>query len=274
MKNTFLLLPVFILLIPTIVKADLILGVHPYLDAKTLITRFQPLARFLSAELGTEVKVRVGKNYNSHIQAIGLNSIDIAFLGPASYVKLVEQYGKKPLLVKLVNSGKSFFSGHIIVRKESKISTLAQLKKHYFAFGDKNSTMSRLVPQAMLQKHGVSLDSLSGYHFFKGHKNVALAVLTGDADAGAVKDEVYNQFTIKGLRSLAKLPNISEHVFVTRSDLDPVLEKKLRQILLSINTAKIVNKILRPIKKKLTGLASVDDKDYDSLRELMSLIKS
>jgi len=254
-------------------NADLLLGVHPYLDAETLIKRFQPLTNYLSLKLDTNIKVRVGKDYKSHIQAIGRNTLDIAYLGPSPYVKLVHQYGRKPLLVRLEASGKPTFAGHIIVRSDNKISSLEEMENKFFAFGDKNSTMSSLVPKAMLQQKGITLDKLSGYHFYKGHKNVAIAVLAGDVDAGAVKEEVYYQFKNKGIRSLAKLPDISEHVFVTRSDMDPELQQKIRDLLLAINSPPEVDKLLKPIKKKLTGLVAVKDDDYNSLRELMELLE-
>ncbi len=256
-------------LLPSAAIADLILGVHPYLDSKSVIERFHPLAEYLSFKLGEKVEVRVGKDYQSHIQAIGSNNIDIAYLGPASYVKMVERYGEKPILGRLEAMGKPSFSGHIIVRSDSKISSLTELKGTFFAFGDKNSTMSRLVPQAMLQQKYIGLDDLAGYHFYKGHENVAMAVLSGDADAGAVKEEVFQQFQQRGIRSLQKTPEVSEHLFVTRSNLDPELIKKIKNIMLDINRPEVVKRTLRPIKKSLTGLVSAKSTDYDSLRDLM-----
>lgn len=273
MKKLKLYLITFFLLLSSMANADLLIGVHPYLNAELLIERFQPLANYLSLKLDTNVKVRVGKDYESHIQAIGRNTLDIAYLGPSSYVKLVRQYEKKPLLARLEANGKSTFSGYIIVREDNKLTDLEQLENHFFAFGDQNSTMSRLVPQAMLQQKGISLDKLSGYRYFKGHKNVAMAVLSGDADAGAVKEEIFHQFSNKGIRSLAKSPDISEHLFVTSSDMDPALQKQIRELLLDIKQPTQVAKLLKPIKKKLTGLVPVNDSDYNSLRELMELVE-
>ena len=133
--------------------------------------------------------------------------------------------------------------------------------------------MSRLVPQAMLQQQGVSLDDLEGFRFLKGHKNVAMAVLSGDADAGAVKEEIYRQFKNNGIRSLAQSPDISEHLFVTRSNLDPLVIDKLKKLMLGLAEPEKIINVLKPIKKSLTGLVSANDADYDSLRELMQLVK-
>ncbi|MEJ2213106.1 MAG: phosphate/phosphite/phosphonate ABC transporter substrate-binding protein [Gammaproteobacteria bacterium] len=264
-----ILICILLILLPAFSYADLILGVHPYIDAESIKKRFAPLAQYLSVNLGTNIEVRVGKDYESHIETIGHDNIDIAFMGPASYVGLTQKYGKKPLLARLEANGKPSFSGHIIVRKESPLQKIEDLKNTFFAFGDKNSTMSTLVPQSVLQKQGIGLDDLAGYRHFKGHKNVAIAVLAGDADAGAVKEEILTQYESRGLRSLIKLPDISEHLFVTSSDLHPALINKIRGLLLAINQPTQIKGLLQPIKKKITGLVEVKDSDYDSLRELI-----
>lgn len=272
MGNRFIIIVLFFLSLFRLAHAELILGVHPYLDAETIIERFQPLAEYLSMQLDTDVEVRVGRNYESHLQAVGRDKIDIAFLGPATYIKLVNEYGQKPLLARLQANNKATFHGHIIVRNDSHLTAIQDLKNHHFAFGDKNSTMSSLVPRALLLRNGITLNQLAGYRYLKGHKNVAIAVLAGDADAGAIKAEVYQQFSHRGLKSLAQTPEISEHVFVTRSNMPVALQEQIRDILLGINSDLMINKTLKPIKKQITGLATVVDADYDSLRDLMSLI--
>lgn len=250
-------------------QQQLILGVHPYLQQAKLKKRFKPLARYLSDQLGIPVEVRVGQSYQAHLEAIGKDNIDIAYLGPALYVKTLAQYGDKPLLARLESKGSPTFRGHIVVSKNSPIRTLADLKGKVFAFGDPSSTMSSLVPRAMLLRAGITLQDLEAYHHHKGHTNVALAVLAGDADAGAVKEEVYTRFQPRGLRSLRATPAISEHVFVARADLDPALVRQLQQLLLGIRAPQQVGTILKPIKKTATGLVPASPLNYENLRQLM-----
>lgn len=251
----------------------LILGVHPYLQHDEVRKRFTPLANYLSKTLDMQVNVRIGQNYQAHLNAIGENKIDIAYLGPVVYVKMVEQFGARPLLARLESDGKPTFQGHIIVAKNSPYKELKDLKGQVFAFGDPNSTMSSLVPEAMLKLQGIYLDDLAGYANYKGHTNVAYTVLSGDADAGAVKEEVFHKMKSKGLRSLIKTPAISEHLFVTRSDMSKDLIAKIRNILLNINSKELVGLLLKPIKKTATGLVSVEDSDYINLRKLLDALR-
>ncbi len=251
----------------------LLLGVHPYLDDREVIQRFTPLAREISGRLQRPVQVRVGRDYTEHIEAVGQDRVDIAYLGPAPYVRVVDKYGAKPILGRLEAAGSPSFHGYIVVRNDSGIAQLEDLRARHFAFGDRNSTMSHLVPRYMLQQAGIQLTDLASHRHFKGHNNVAIAVLTGDVDAGAVKSEVMEQFRARGLHPLARTPAISEHLFVTRSNLPPPLVERLRSILLELRDNGRVAFSLSPIKSTATAIVPASDRDYDNLRAILSQVQ-
>jgi phosphonate transport system substrate-binding protein len=133
--------------------------------------------------------------------------------------------------------------------------------------------MSSLVPQATLAAAGIALTDLDRYAHFPGHRNVALAVLSGQMDAGAVKSEVLQSFNGRGLRALAKLPEVSEHLFVARSDLPAETVTRIRHLLLDLAHSPRGLSILRQIHPEASGLVAVDDHDYDNLRDLLQALK-
>lgn len=255
-------------------KADtpLILAVHPYLSTAEIITRFTPLAEYLSQRVNRPVNVRVGPSYKAHIDAIGRDTVDIAFMGPAAYVALTSRYGPKPLLARLEIDGVPTFRGSIVVRRDSPFTELSDLKGKRFAFGEPDSTMGTLVPRYMLLQARVPLTALGAHSNISGHKNVALAVLAGAADAGAVKDEVFRELEPQGLRLLASTPAISEHLFVTRTDLPPPLIAQLRTALLTLKDQPDGVRIQRSINSHTTALVGVSDDDYANLREIIRAV--
>lgn len=250
--------------------APLILGVHPYLPHDEIVARFTPLANYLSRSLGQPVTVRVGRNYEEHIEAIGTDSIDIAYMGPVPYVKLTETFGKKPLLARQVINNDPYLRGEIIARRDSTIRALSDLKGKCFVLGDPNSTMSSVLPKIMLEQSGVRMTDLARTLVMEGHKNVALTVLAGDCDAGAVKREVYQEFAAKGLRVVAELPLVSDHLFVASSKLPPSLIQKLRQAFLKLNRLPEGKAIMASIHPQMTALVAPKDSDYDNLRALFN----
>ncbi len=247
----------------------LILAVHPYLSPEELLKKFTPLADYLSRRINKPVEVRIGSSYEEHIRYIGQNKVDIAYMGPASYVKMVNQFGNKPVLARLEIKGKPWFQGNIITRKDSTITSLNDLKGKRIAYGDPASTMSYIVPHHMLYEAGIYTDPTTRYQFLYSHDNVALGVLSGDFDAGAVKPAVFKKFEAKGLRTIAKTPKISEHLFVTRSNLPAEQINKLRHIMLNMKDSKTGIAALHAIKKTVTGLARVDTSDYDNLQKII-----
>ena len=146
-------------------EKTLIFAVHPYLPATELVKRYTQLTEYLSRKINQTVRNQISKDYQDHIDKIGKDEVDIAYMGPASYVKVIALYGKKPILASLEINGKPACQGIIITRKESSLNSLTDLAGRRFAFGDPNSTMSHLVPRFMLWKEGVVIDRLS-YHAF------------------------------------------------------------------------------------------------------------
>lgn len=251
-------------------ERPLVLGIHPYLAATELHKRFSPLAEHLARELGRPVEIHIESSYDSHINMVGKGEIDIAFMGPASYVKLSGHFGRVPLLAAFETRGSRTFRGVIVVRKDSQIKTLKELIGKKFAFGDVNSTMSHLVPRYMLLKAGVEMGRLGKAEFLTNHDNIALGVLTGSYDAGALKEDVYAEYESKGLRSLAISDPMPDHIFVARPGLAEDSVRKVSRVLLSLKDTENGRRVLASIQKTLTALVPVRDADYDQLRKLLA----
>jgi phosphonate transport system substrate-binding protein len=248
----------------------LVLGVHPFLPSTELVKKFSPLATYLSHELDRPVRLEISRDYESHIESVASGVYDIAYMGPVSYVRLFEKHGKVPLLVKLEVEGKPSFQGAILVREDSPIRDLGELAGKRFAFVSPSSTMGFIVPHYVMKQAGVTIDRLGGHDFLKNHDNVALAVLVGEFDAGAVKEETFQKFAPKGARALAMTPPIPEHLFVASSRQPPATVKALRASLLGILGKPEGQRALRAIKNSGTNFVPVDDRDYDLLREMLS----
>lgn len=244
---------------------QLTLRVHPYLPPTELVKRFTPLADYLTKEIGQMVNIKISKDYQDHIDAVGSDQMDLAYMGPAAYVEMAEKYGKKPLLVCQQIDGKPFLHGMIIAKADSPIKGLAELAGKRFAFVDRESTMGYFVPLVMLHEAGVGTSQLGRIDFLRSHPNVALAVLDGYYEAGAVKDETFYAYQKRGLKMLAKSPPVREHLFLASTRMPESLLTRIRQALLNLHDPSI----LTAIQPTLTGLIPVKDEDYDSLRQIM-----
>lgn len=251
----------------------LVLGVHPFLPATELLTRFIPLAEYLSKAVGRPVDVIVSSSFESHIEAVANGQIDIGHMNPASYIKLVDKYGTFPLLGCLEVDGKGTFYGVIFTATASPIKAMKDLKGKRFAFVDRVSTMGGVVPRYMLYKAGIKVEDFANYDFMKNHESVVLSVLSDNFDAGAVKSETYLKYKAKGIRALEFSEQYSEHLLLVRKGLDPSLTKKLKTAILALRDTPEARSIVSGINPDRTGYSPVTDHDYDNLRKAIKTLK-
>lgn len=254
-------------------QEPLILAVHPYLPPDEIVSRFSPLAQEFARATGRPVTVRVGRSYAEHVAAVGTDRVDIAYMGPVSYVRMTQRYGLKPLLARQVVDNDPLLHGEIIVRQDSALHSLEDLRGKRFAYGDQDSTASHIVPLSMLYDAGISEDSLASHGFLGSHKNVVLAVLAGDYDAGAVKEEAFQEYKARGLRSIAAEPGMPDHIFVASTKLPVRLVETLRRTLLQLAQSAHGKAIMEQMHPGMTALVPPEDSDYDGLRAVMGKIR-
>ncbi len=250
----------------------LVLAVHPYREPAEITRRFARLADFIARELGQPVTVRIGGSYAEQIDAIGRDQVDIAFLGPSGYVKLLDRFGPKPLLARCEVDHQPNLSGVIAVPISSPLAALAELRGRRFAFGYPESTTGYFVPLFMMVRSGVAPKDLGEYRFLGSQPNVALALLAGDYDAGAMRRDVFEEYAPKGLRILRVMPPTPDHVFVTRGNFPPSRVTRLRSALLTLDRTAEGRLVLADLQPGLTRLIAAAEADYQGLRDMMRAV--
>lgn len=165
----------------------------PYGSYGDMYRDHQALLDHLSASMGRDVSLQLFANYTEMIQAIRETRLELAWLGPLAYLEVERDMASHPNLrvvpiVKPSRYGKSEYVSEIIVRRDSGIDTLADLRGRRMAFVDTESTAGYLLAAAYLVKCGISPRDplLSRQNFVNQYGNVVLSVLFGKYDAGAV----------------------------------------------------------------------------------------
>ncbi len=250
-------------------KTPLTLGIHPFQSAKVLQRQFSPLVEYLSHRLDRPVELRIGRSYREHIECVGQDLVDIAYLGPLGYVEMVDRYGLKPLIAGQEDNGSPFFNGVIFTRADSGIVSLADLNGQPFAFVDPHSTMGFLLPAFVLSQSNPTLLTQHRYQFLNTHENVILGVLCGDFIAGAVKEAVFDNYKQDGLKELARSPASAEHLFVARNGLSSAELGALRRAFFDLQSLPEGVAIMQAIKPTVSAFVPTKDSAYNSLRQVL-----
>lgn len=127
-------------------------------------------------------------DYAGVLQAFSAGQIEIAGLGASGYAGawLDTNGGVEPLVVPEENDGSISYVSVIVVRADSGITTLEQLRGKSLAWADPNSTSGYLIPRFSLRRAGVGVESgqyFSRTGFAGGHEQGVVAVLQRQYDA-------------------------------------------------------------------------------------------
>lgn len=249
--------------------APLTVGLIPSEDSRAMIANSQAMMDMLSKSLGMPVKPFVAADYNGVIEALRSKRLDVAYLGPFSYVlgttvAPIEAFA----VAETKKAGRTYYHSLIVARKDSGIRAVADLKGKNFAFVDPSSTSGHLFPKAGLIKAGFNPDKDFGRVIFSGsHDSNAVAVQNGKVDAVAIADRILDAAIAKGLAKredlvvVWKSDPIPESPTVWRKDLDPELKKRVQAAFMEVKD------IPWSDQGELNGFHPTNDAAYDIIRE-------
>lgn len=253
----------------------LTIGLIPAEDSQAMIESSRQVLDALQQQLGMPVKPFVATDYNGVIEALRAKKLDVAYLGPFSYVLASSVAEVEAFSVAVTKeTGQSAYRSVILARKDSGLRSVAELKGRNFAFVDPSSASGHLFPKAGLQQTGLDPDAYFGRVVFSGsHDASILAVANKKVDAAAVADRIFNSAVAKGTVKqddfvvLWSSRPIPESPMVWRKDLDPALKEKLAKALANLKDVKWGDQGV------LNGFQPTSDAAYDVVRDTAKVLK-
>ncbi len=228
--------------------------------------RLTPLTRYLSDTLKRPVRLKLSSSMTAAIDEVSKAEVDLAYLTPVAYLKAREQ-GNAQLVVKTLTNRKTSFQLMVVVREDSPIKRVQDLKGKTFAFGDKAAILQR----AVVVGAGMPLEGLGEYKFIGHYDNIAKGVSIGDFDAGILKDTMAHDWQHRGLRILHSSPPLPPYNIVASSQMDARLLKQIRQAFLALDIKNPAHKkVIQALDDEYSGFAPANDADYDVVRQLIA----
>lgn len=261
------------------------LALVPSTDTQKVLAAGAPLTKLLEQETGLRFKVSVPTSYAAAIEAMGASNVDVGWLSPFAYILAHEKVGAEVLLTT-VRAGGTRYTGQIITRVDSGITTLADLRGKRFAFVDPSSASGYLFPTALLKAHGIDPASAFAERIFAGgHDKVVIAVYNRQVDAGATYGDSIPatqgdaRVTVQGtlpdvlekVRVIAQTDPIPNDTIAVREGLPPELVEQVRDGLLRLAATEAGRKALFELYR-VDGLAPVADADLDPVRTAARLL--
>lgn len=209
-------------------------GLVPAEDPRLMITDNQALIDALQQSTATDIKPFVATDYNGVIEALRSRRLDIALLGPFSYVLATTLVELEPVAIPETQKQGPTYHSVIVARKDHQIRTLADLRGRTFAFVDPSSTSGHLFPKAAMLRAGLKPDTELRAIFAGSHDASVIAVQNGKVDAAAVADGLLDAAIARGMVKAEDLVIVwkSEPIpgspVVMRRDLPEPVKQKIR----------------------------------------------
>lgn len=273
-KKMLLTILVLLLALPFgAIASELKFGILPRLTEKEMREGFTPLAEHLSKELGVKVALVIPKDFDTWRKEAEAREYDFVYTNPYLYVLLKKAVPETEVLA--ISSEPEIgddIKGTIIVKKDSPIKSIADLKGKTIAATDPGSAGAYLVQMKMLSKAGLKKDDVKVI-FEKKRDPVAEAILAGKAEAGFVRDDDVEKLKAgpEKFRKIAVSDPIPNWPIAISKKMDTAMAKKLKDAVLKLKKGDLKTiSILGPAR--IEGFVPVADKEYDIMREAAKAI--
>ncbi|MGO9772306.1 MAG: phosphate/phosphite/phosphonate ABC transporter substrate-binding protein [Roseiarcus sp.] len=252
----------------------LTIGLLPGESAPTVMRLNEPLRAYLEKRLSVKVELVVGASYAATGEALRFGRLDVAFLGPVTYILRSRNAKLEPFArPSHVNVG-STFKSVIIVPADSPAKSLGDLKGQDIAFGDPASTSGTWVPRYQLLNAGLVSGRDYVLRVLGAHDAVALAVASHRVGAGGLSKPIFERLIGEGkidggkVRILAESPDIPEYMWTFREGVDPAFKEEIRKAFLDMNDAEALKAF------RATAFVPAEDADVDAVRKWIDAIRA
>ncbi len=248
----------------------------PSQDTARITASGKAIAASLEKATALKWDVKVPTSYAATIEGMCAGQIDVAWLAPLAYVTANSKNCADVILASVRNdeTGKpsTTYNSQIIVRADSGIKTLKDLKGKKFAFVDPLSASGTLYPIVTIKKEtGEDPKTFFSQTIFAGgHDKSVLAVYQGQVDGAAsfidARDQLEKTFPDikqKTTRIVTAGPIPNDTVSI-RKNFPTDLRDQIQKALLDYSKTDDGKKALKSLYS-IDGLDKVDPKFYDPI---------
>lgn len=246
----------------------------------------KPFAEYLTEKLGRPVNVTLATDYSTIVEAMASGKVDIGIMPPAAYLQAREQKAATAILTSQLGAFDAetglpiegqlspTFKAEILVRKDSGLNTLEDLKGKNIVTLQPNSASGYIYPVAEMRNAGIDPITESNLTIVNDIPSEITAVLNGQQDAAFVfegarvvfggKFEGYDLFEDLKVLYLSE-GNIPNDAIAVNTEMDADLRSKIKEVFLNMANDEAGLEAMSMWSHK--GYMEVDESNYDTIAE-------
>jgi phosphonate transport system substrate-binding protein len=220
---------------------EYIVGIHPLHNPKRLVEVYGPVIDYLNTSIPqARFRLEASRNYEEFEKKLYSGHFDFAMPNPYQTVRSLKfDYS---VFAKMGND--ELFRGIILVRKDSGIRKVTDLKGKKVSYPALTALAATMMPQYYLQTHGIDVNRDIDNLYVGSQESSIMNVLLGHVDAGATwpvpwmsfqqeNPEMAGQLEVKW--ETGTLPN---NGWVVRSDIPNTLTESVGKALVDLNRSR------------------------------------
>lgn len=255
---------------PDVKQAVLIFGVHPLHNPQRLFATYGPLVEYLNRHLPEfTIQLEASRSYDEFDKKLYSRHFHLALPNPYQTVNAME-HGYH-VFAKMGEDEN--FRGVILVRKDSGISNIADLKGKTISFPAPTALAAAMMPLYYLHTHGLDVNKDITPLFSGSQESSIMNVYLGKSGAGATWPPPWQAFVKQNPEIAAELEvkwetaPLVNNSLVARDDVSPEVIGTLRSVFVALHTHEEGRRLLAALP--LSCFEEATDATYQPVHEFL-----
>ncbi|GAB6182983.1 phosphate/phosphite/phosphonate ABC transporter substrate-binding protein [Thermodesulfovibrio hydrogeniphilus] len=244
----------------------IVIGVLPEESPKVIYERLNPLKRFISLTLQKPVNIEIAKDFKDLENKIRQHKVHLLIVDPATYCEL--KWRMKDRIFPIIKpEGGIAETRTVFVTKEGRnIEKIFDALGKKLALGDEKSSFSYLIPFSMLRDLDISFKDFKSVELLGQEQRIALSVLIGEHDIGAMSEITVNKYLKDGLKIIKASEPTPRFLIAHTNTLKNEDVKKIKDS---------IQKVDETVRKAMgvANFALAEDRDFDYIRVIIRNLK-
>jgi len=245
-------------------------GIHPYLNSKKMYIYYRPILDLIETKLGdVDIVLETSATYAEYNVKLYRGDFDVSLPNPfQTYNSLSKGY-------KVIARMKpdSVFRGIFVVRKDSNIKTVSQLKGKNVSFPAPTALAATMMPLLYLHEHGLDVKKDIVKKYVGSQYSSILNVFSSDTIAGATWPPPWeswkreNADKAKEMEVVWQTESLINNGVVVKKGIDEEIVKKIVNVLVNLDTTPKGKVLLG--NAGFDGFIESDNSDYDVVADFL-----
>jgi len=254
---------------------EYVVGIHPLHNPQRLMELYGPIVDHIGATVpGVRLKLEASRNYEEFDRKLYSGHFDFAMPNPYQTV-LSLKHGYR-IFGKMGDDEN--FRGIILVRKDSGIKTVRDLKGKKVSYPALTALAATMMPQYYLHTHGIDVNRDIENLYVGSQESSIMNVLRGHVAAGATWPAPWKTFGAEHPEMASQLEvkwqtaPLVNNGWVVRSDISPALADQFAAALFGLNTSEQGRKMLARLP--ISRFEPASEATYTPVRDYLKAFSS